>query len=388
MDPGNERFREVWGNTQDNLETAVGNAYSSWTGFQRSFLVPTWKSVSSCVNQSLQNGMICCFGSRVGSRSYYNSSRRDSFDIFYDMYDDEVYGRDELERLLSAHDNDVVFDEENTDDDDAEREQAHRSDRKKRLATGTGRKGKRSYSSSESEIMDRNNHEILQGEPSASNNAGGHYYQHGMAVEPPIKNQNGLFNISKTQFANLLYSIFPSKSARSTAGTTSSTSSTPSRTANRQRSSTKSSTLSSETYRSRTELFSDDADSALLEDAQMMSDNFAANLEFRSGAESAKSLSGPEDDGEENLETSKQSTESASNTVATADASRTLRLTVENTDVVTDERLRKEEDELARNEEAQIEESRRAAKEKAKSLGLNVQVEQTPVDSSEEPSEP
>ncbi|KAA8909920.1 hypothetical protein TRICI_004305 [Trichomonascus ciferrii] len=73
-------MQDVWETTQENLENAVGSAYSGW------------------------------------NRAW------DSFDIFFDMYDDDdAFGRDELERLLNEdNDNDghdhVVNDNDNPDD--------------------------------------------------------------------------------------------------------------------------------------------------------------------------------------------------------------------------------------------------------------------------------
>lgn len=353
MDPGNERFREVWGNTQDNLETAVGTAYSSWTGFQRSFIVPTYRSAALCLNQTVQNGMVCCFGSRMAARNnYYNSSRRDSFDIFYDMYDDEVYGRDELERLLSAHDDDEVMDRGTYDSDDEAEGQAYRSERSKRQAS---KKGKGAYSDGAIPAEVRSSDMAEGGQASSS-----HYYHHDMAVEPPINVRKGLFNSSKTRLSSILYSIFPSKKSKLAIIVSS-----PSDSGNRPRSSTKSSSHSSETLRSRAELFSDDSDSGLLEDAQIMSDNFAANLEYRSGGESAKSISGTEDEGGSIRQAASISEpeESVSATMSKKDS--TMEVTP-----LTDEELLKEEQELAREEEENIERKRAAAKAKAKSLGL------------------
>lgn len=204
----NPHFREVWSSTQDNLESAVGSAYSSWTQFENNYLGPCFSSVSGCFSRTGE-GLLICFGlddetqherqrqnrvkraraisearrigelppdaqnlkygttiegdaipprpRRTGSdlrtytgsgaypnsggpsgitgassaaqreyylkhngrsgfwskvfclpqapQSHYNSSRRDSFDIFYDTYDDnEMFGRDELERLLTTDD--------------------------------------------------------------------------------------------------------------------------------------------------------------------------------------------------------------------------------------------------------------------------------------------
>lgn len=390
MDPGNERFREVWGNTQDNLETAVGTAYSSWTDFQRAYLTPAYKSASSCLSQTVQNGLVCCFGSRMaaGRGHYYNSSRRDSFDIFYDMYDDEVYGRDELERLLSAHDDDVVFgglaDESDGEDGGG---QAIRSERSKRRAS---RKGKGVHSES---YVSEDNGDMVETNNAASQ-GGSRYFQHGMAVEPPIDSQPGLFNNSKTRLASFFNSIFPTKKPAHTVVSTVAAAGAAAavRAPNRQRSSTKSSTQSSETFRSRTELFSDDADSALLEDAQMMSDNFAASLVFKSsGAESAKSISGEDDCGGAGGDVSSKRASSLHSAgeqlhfdeddpepVGEPKLSAVTPTLAPDSRVethgkpLTDEELRREEEAVEREEEAHIESKRRAAKAKAKSLGLGL----------------
>lgn len=165
MAPGNERLREVWGTTQDNLETAVGTAYSSWTRFNRAYLEPCVGSVTTCATRC-GAGVQVCFGRKPsrhgrgrrghrgagrggvgggllrgnsgggiiggsgsggigaggdgdGEGSYFNSGRRDSFNIFYDTYDEDVmFGRDELERLLNSQDE--YSDEYYYDDDDSE----------------------------------------------------------------------------------------------------------------------------------------------------------------------------------------------------------------------------------------------------------------------------
>lgn len=367
MDPGSERFREVWGNTQDNLETAVGTAYSSWTDFQRAYLTPAYKSASSCLSHTVQNGLVCCFGSRMAARgNYYNSSRRDSFDIFYDMYDDEVYGRDELERLLSAHDDDVVFGglADESDYGDGDGGQAIRSERSKRRAS---RKGKGVQT--ENYLGEEESGDMVETNNAPSQQGGSRYFQHGMAVEPPIDSQAGLFNNSKTRLASFFHSIFPTKKPAHPGTTAAAAARAP----NRNRSSTKSSTQSSETFRSRAELFSDDADSALLEDAQMMSDNFAASLVYKSGAESTKSISGEDEgDGSKRASSLHETAELHFDDPEAAPAiTPTLDSRVETRGKpLTDEELRQEEEALAREEEAHIASKRRAAKAKAKSLGL------------------
>lgn len=104
-------MQEVWESTQENLENAVGTAYSGWTRVYYQYIVPCNQTVTSC------------FGACCGRRKNRSNIRRDSFDIFFDMYDDDdVFGRDELERLLNEEDdgqrneNDNDNDEEYNDD--------------------------------------------------------------------------------------------------------------------------------------------------------------------------------------------------------------------------------------------------------------------------------
>uniref|UniRef100_A0A060T616 ARAD1B07392p n=1 Tax=Blastobotrys adeninivorans TaxID=409370 RepID=A0A060T616_BLAAD len=80
----------LWESTQDNLETAVGSAYSGWTQFNSRHVEPTthklWRWVSSSA---------CC--------GCMGPQRRNSADIFFDMYeDDDVYAHDELDRLIDG----------------------------------------------------------------------------------------------------------------------------------------------------------------------------------------------------------------------------------------------------------------------------------------------
>jgi hypothetical protein len=110
MDPGNDRFKHVWEETQDNLEAVVGSAVSGWARFHAA---QTHNPVWMQVREQLSGCASCCCGwvRRVKTSSCGGGigGRDDaSFDIFQDLYGDDG----ELERLLS---NNEAFDDDNDD---------------------------------------------------------------------------------------------------------------------------------------------------------------------------------------------------------------------------------------------------------------------------------
>lgn len=208
-----ESIRLAWTTTQENLETAVGTAYSGWTRFNAGYVRPVLESVRGC--------FASCLG-RTGRRGSFSQ------DFFFDMYDDdEAFGRDELERLLNEDR------PEYTDDPVDLLEEGPSS----HLAARLGKN------------------------------------------DSPLGERLGLKDSGTLTAKMRSWIPFWSRSdpmlwyKPSTAGLTG--------VRTRTRSSTKSSTRSSETFRSRGDLFSDgEYDGAQMEDAQMVSDNFAASLVF------------------------------------------------------------------------------------------------------------
>ncbi|KAF5113315.1 hypothetical protein DV495_003487 [Geotrichum candidum] len=108
MDPGNDRFKHVWEETQDNLEAVVGSAVSGWTRFHAAQTHnPIWTQVRELF--SSYAGCCCGWTRRIKTRGCGGGAggRDDaSFDIFQDLYGDDG----ELERLLS---NNEAFDDGN-----------------------------------------------------------------------------------------------------------------------------------------------------------------------------------------------------------------------------------------------------------------------------------
>lgn len=215
-----ESIRLAWATTQENLENAVGSAYSRWNRLNAGYVQPAFESIGSC--------FLSCFG-----RSNYMSrnNRRGSMDFFFDMYDDgDAFGRDELERLLNEEDH-----------GDYDSEPFITGDVPGGSSSGGGRLG-----------LGSNLKDL------SSNDNGGGVAAKLMSWIPPF-----------FRWTDPTLHYKPS-----TAGLTGVST-------NRTRSSTKSSSLSTETYRSRGELFSDgEYDGDQMEDAQMVSDNFAASLIF------------------------------------------------------------------------------------------------------------
>jgi hypothetical protein len=158
------------------------------------------------------------------------NNRRGSMDFYFDMYDDDdAFGRDELERLLSENDNDE-------------------------------------YSEDPFES----------GEGPSTSVVGSNLKDPGLKDTSVTSKLMSWFPFFRWSDPTLHYKP-------STAGLTGVVKS-------RTRSSTKSSTISTETYRSRGELFSDgEYDGSHMEDAQMVSDNFAASLVFAKQRASASS---------------------------------------------------------------------------------------------------
>lgn len=104
-------MQDVWESTQENLENAVGSAYSGWNRAWYQYLEP--------LGQSVKKGATACFGPCCGHRKGRRNNRRDSFDIFFDMYDDDdAFGRDELERLLNENNDNDTYDHQDINDSD------------------------------------------------------------------------------------------------------------------------------------------------------------------------------------------------------------------------------------------------------------------------------
>ncbi|KAF5097917.1 hypothetical protein D0Z00_002214 [Geotrichum galactomycetum] len=107
MDPGNDRFKHVWEETQDNLEAVVGSAVSGWARFHAAQTHnPVWTQVRELLSGCC--GCCCGWARRVKTSGGGGAGGRDdaSFDIFQDLYGDDG----ELERLLS---NNEAFDDDN-----------------------------------------------------------------------------------------------------------------------------------------------------------------------------------------------------------------------------------------------------------------------------------
>lgn len=255
----NERIREVWETTQENLETAVGTAYSGWQGFYVRQVEPFGHQVSSW----LKVYCFCCF---PANRKRPPNKRNNSVDIFFDMYDeDEAIGRDELERLLGSgagrdwYNSEYYEEEQGGGGDDS------------------------GYST-----------EDTNGEGPSSDQR----YKKKKAMEYPSSTDIDAYATYKKErkpsltepISSLWYSIFPfwgkssiMKYKPSTADLigvnptmTNVKQKNTKQTHSRSRSDTKSSrtsTHSSATYRSRRDLFSDGES---LDDAQIVSDNFAS----------------------------------------------------------------------------------------------------------------
>ncbi|ANB11340.1 hypothetical protein AWJ20_4145 [Sugiyamaella lignohabitans] len=360
------RIREVWETTQENLETAVGTAYSRWTNVNNHYVNPTVESISSCTR-----GCFSCF---PDTRRRPGSHRRNSMD-FFDMYDEEgEFGRDELDRLISEDQIDG-YDDFGPEDPVYERQ-----------PEGAARPGS------------INEH---------SGASGG---------APAISH---VLRDTKKSFLSIFGSLMPlwaqPPSLRykpSTAGLRGV------RPANRSRSSTKSSVQSSETFRSRTDLFSDEE----YEDAQMVSDNFAAALVFgrsrggtmgsrsslNSGKNSAdtKSIDSRRSDSTKSIRDPAESSAAATAAAAAKDTTKEISedrgskdetealktttsssaslttTTPTSTTVIeigaTDEELRAEEAQAELEEEREIEQNRRAAQTLAANKGLQVAHQPSP----------
>lgn len=342
MDPGHDRrLRDVWGNTQDNLESAVGTAYTSLTGFHRAFVQPAYKSVVAKTKSTAQSTVVCCCGAAgLGKRNgnYHNSNRRDSFDIFYDLYEDEVYGRDELDRLLNSQFSDEEDDEEGSG-------QARRS-------TRNTHKGKGHHATAYAETAMAADDQFPGGTGGGPSHT--HHYGMGMAVEPPIDfEQEGLIQTGPNKFKDWLVSLFTFNKHRRPNHSKSTAAATAGRMQERGRSNTRSSANSSDTFRSRAELFSEDADSAVLADAQMMGEDFAVGLEFKSTHSSTA------DDEDAGLQQGEGQGEGEGEGAEEGGPQ-----------VMSDGDLRQEEAELEREEEEAIERERERAARKAEELGL------------------
>ncbi|VVT46562.1 uncharacterized protein SAPINGB_P001275 [Magnusiomyces paraingens] len=299
ISPANERLREVWGTTQDSLETAVGSAYSSWTRFQRAYVGPCWSSTTTCATRC-GTGVRVCFGhkpdrrrrrsSRRGARTrgnsllsrlpdelsrsggvgvgvsggdgelrpgddgndeFFNRGRRDSFNIFYDTYDsDEMFGRDELERLLNSQseysseydDEDDEYDEEDDEDgesyhdltDNEENSEAPRIPLQQQVApprapyTPHGVISAQPQKKSEMSTSGTKPPSSLSSEPPKTNqpkrhrrrNHRRHHHHHrDMAVEPPLQDQmidmqpphQRLLHESQSRITEFWKTVFPPK---------------------------------------------------------------------------------------------------------------------------------------------------------------------------------
>ncbi|CAN6674563.1 hypothetical protein TRVA0_056S00870 [Trichomonascus vanleenenianus] len=215
MESGNDRrIREVWETTQENLETAVGNAYSGGTRIYNRYIIPAQQSVFSC--------FACCCGGRPRRRGM---RRRESVDIFFDMYDDDdAFGHDELERLIDADEDEEL---RGVEDDDG-------------------------Y---------------------LSDNESGEFP--GVVAEGTMATSSSNLGAIKNYLMELLPGILPRKRRQVQYRPSGVRISRP-------RASTKSSTESTDTYRSRRDLFSE---SEAMEDAHVMDDNFGLVYKSDSASE-------------------------------------------------------------------------------------------------------
>lgn len=89
MESHNERrLRQAWETTQDNLELAVGSAYSRWQRINTEHVEPCCLSLRGCFG--------ACIGQTAGLFGRHDSG----VDISFDMYNDEAVDADELEWLV------------------------------------------------------------------------------------------------------------------------------------------------------------------------------------------------------------------------------------------------------------------------------------------------
>lgn len=156
--PGNNNLyiREVWGDTQDHLESAVGTAYTSCTSFYQQTVLPVFGSISTCFQRSGEGCLVCLLGPkksrlrrekikrrrklleearRAGAAkgilhngnnnpSGPSSGKQKGTGRFYDIYDDEddesndLYSPDELEGLLNTQEYDYYYDDSSYDSSD------------------------------------------------------------------------------------------------------------------------------------------------------------------------------------------------------------------------------------------------------------------------------
>lgn len=275
------RLREVLDTTQENLEVAVGAAYSRWTELRVRYVEPCVQSVSAC-----------CLGQCLGGHRQQGNNRRESFDFFFDRYDEEdLYAPDEMERLLDSEE-EVASDEEF----------GHFAE------SGGGGSSSSSTSAAAAAAADASRASTSAGEAAAAATASSsHTQQFQPGTHPDMRVGEVGFGAdrrkgssqqpfsrqilqyyagssavqAKSSVESFFYSLFPfwKKSPRINYRPSAAGLKGVSKT--RKRSSTKSSTQSSETYRSRGDLFSDgEYDNDMMADAQIVSDNFASMLTY------------------------------------------------------------------------------------------------------------